>query len=139
MIFSLYIINKAGGLVYNKTFSEGLTNLNSNEALILAGTFHGIHAITARIAPASSIKDGSSPGGIELIEANDTLLYCFQTPTGVMFILVVDPDQTNAEILLLKIYELYSDYVLKNPFHTPDMPIRSEMFDINLRNLIRAN
>ena len=41
MIFSIYIINKAGGLVYNKDYSEGLNKLSSNEYLVLAGTFHG--------------------------------------------------------------------------------------------------
>ena len=41
MIFSIYIINKAGGLVYNKDYSEGLSKLTSNEYLVLAGTFHG--------------------------------------------------------------------------------------------------
>src|SRR6266511_1682076 len=40
MIFSLYIINKAGGLIYQKDFNEGLAKLSSNEYLVLAGTFH---------------------------------------------------------------------------------------------------
>ena len=41
MIFSLYIINKAGGLVYQKDFTQQLEKLSSNEYLVLAGTFHG--------------------------------------------------------------------------------------------------
>lgn len=41
MIFSLYILNKAGGLVYNRDYTEGLAKLTSNEYLIFAGTFHG--------------------------------------------------------------------------------------------------
>jgi len=41
MIFSIYIINKAGGLVYNKDYSDGLAKLSANEYLVLAGTFHG--------------------------------------------------------------------------------------------------
>lgn len=41
MIYSLYIINKAGGLVYQKDFNDGLAKLSSNEYLVLAGTFHG--------------------------------------------------------------------------------------------------
>ena len=41
MIYSLYIINKAGGLIYQKDFGEGLNKLTSNEYLVLAGTFHG--------------------------------------------------------------------------------------------------
>lgn len=35
------IINKAGGLIYNRTFQEGLNQLSSNDYLVIAGTFHG--------------------------------------------------------------------------------------------------
>lgn len=41
-VFALTIINKAGGLVYNKTFHEaGLNKISTNDYLVLAGTFHG--------------------------------------------------------------------------------------------------
>ncbi|KAG9640808.1 hypothetical protein KCU77_g5752, partial [Aureobasidium melanogenum] len=46
VVFALLVINKAGGLIYNRTFAPGLQQLNSNDYLILAGTFHGIHAIS---------------------------------------------------------------------------------------------
>jgi len=41
MIYSLLIINKAGGLIYNREYNEGLSRLSSNDYLVLAGTFHG--------------------------------------------------------------------------------------------------
>lgn len=41
MIYSLYIINKAGGLIYQRDFADSLNKLTSNEYLVLAGTFHG--------------------------------------------------------------------------------------------------
>jgi len=40
-ISSLMIINKAGGLIYQKGFSSSPSKLDSNEYLVLAGTFHG--------------------------------------------------------------------------------------------------
>lgn len=41
-VFALIIINKAGGLIYNRTFHEGgLNKLSTNDSLIIAGTFHG--------------------------------------------------------------------------------------------------
>ena len=43
---------------------------------------------------------------------------------GVKFIVVADSKQQKVEELLRKIYELYADYVLKNPFYSLDMPIR---------------
>ncbi|PVV03324.1 hypothetical protein BB560_002213 [Smittium megazygosporum] len=137
MIYSMYIVNKAGSLVYNKSFNEGLAQLNSNEALILAGTLHSILAITDRVTPENCVKE-HKPGGVELIEAEGLLIHCFQTPTGLMFVLICDNQLFQSEPMMYKIYQIYSDYVLKNPFHTPDMPIRSEMFDTQLRNLIRS-
>lgn len=45
-------------------------------------------------------------------------------PTGLKFIMLTDPKQLGMDILLKKIYELYSDFALKNPFYSLDMPIR---------------
>ena len=38
--------------------------------------------------------------------------------------MVVDHKLSKAEELLNEMYKLYSDYVLKNPFYSVDMPIR---------------
>ena len=43
---------------------------------------------------------------------------------GVKFIVVTDTKQMGQDNLLKKLYELYSDYALKNPFYSIDMPIR---------------
>lgn len=41
-VFAVIIINKAGGLIYNKVFHEaGLQKISTNDYLVLAGTFHG--------------------------------------------------------------------------------------------------
>ncbi|KAG0263131.1 hypothetical protein BG011_009233 [Mortierella polycephala] len=132
MIFSIYIINKAGGLVYNKDYSEGLSKLTSNEYLVLAGTFHGVHAITSKISPVP----GSS--GIEMLETDTFRIHCFQTLTGTKFLLVADPHQSSIDHTMRKIYETYSDYCVKNPFQNPEMPIRSEQFDVHLLKLVKS-
>jgi len=31
-----------------------------------------------------------------------------------------------------RIYDLYTDFVLKNPFYEVEMPVRCELFDTNL-------
>lgn len=49
---------------------------------------------------------------------------------------VAEPLQTGMEILLKRIYELYADYALKNPFYSLDMPIRCELFETNLQTLL---
>jgi trafficking protein particle complex subunit 4 len=100
MIYSLLIINKAGGLVYNREYNEGISRLSSNDYLVLAGTFHGyfqhppksvsdlfsVHAITAQISPVPNSS------GIEVLETNEFRLQCFQTHTGSTSLLVVMND-----------------------------------------------
>jgi len=49
---------------------------------------------------------------------------------------VSEPNQAGMELLLKRIYELYADYALKNPFYSLEMPIRCELFDINLQGLL---
>lgn len=47
-VFALMIINKAGGLIFNRTFQEGgLNQLSSNDYLVIAGTFHGYEGLTS--------------------------------------------------------------------------------------------
>lgn len=41
VVYALIIINKAGGLIYQRDFAEGLNKLSVNDYLVLAGTFHG--------------------------------------------------------------------------------------------------
>ena len=55
---------------------DGLPHLTSNEYLVLAGTLHGIHAITSRLSPT-----GSSSGA-QVIEGETFKMTIFLTPTG---------------------------------------------------------
>lgn len=52
------------------------------------------------------------------------------------FIVVTDPNMQGPDVVLKRIYELYSDYALKNPFYSLEMPIRCELFDTSLHTLL---
>ena len=56
---------------------------------------------------------------------------CFQTPTGIKFLLFTEPnmERERADQVLRKCYELYSDYVMRNPFYSLEMPIRCDKFE----------
>jgi hypothetical protein len=56
--------------------TDGLPGLTSNEYLVLAGTLHGIHAITSRLSPT-----GSSSGA-QVIEGESFKMTIFLTATG---------------------------------------------------------
>ncbi|KAJ3132301.1 hypothetical protein HK101_004616 [Irineochytrium annulatum] len=130
MLYSFYIINRSGGLVYQKDYADGVAKLTSNEYLVLAGTVHSIHVITSRISPVP----GSN--GFEVLESDLFKMFCVQSPTGTKFLLITDPGQQSVELPMRRISDLYADFVMKNPFHTPDMPIRSELFDLNMQKLV---
>ncbi|KAJ5042020.1 uncharacterized protein L3040_004580 [Drepanopeziza brunnea f. sp. 'multigermtubi'] len=134
VVYALIIINKAGGLIYQRDFAEGLNKLTVNDYLVLAGTFHGIHAITTRLHPLSSSSSPSPsasapderpppPSGIEVLETENFRLQCFQTLTGTKFLLFTEPQQPNTDRVLQEIYRLYGDYVMKNPFYQLEMPV----------------
>lgn len=104
--------------------------MTTNEKIVLASTFYPLFAIASQLSP----EPKSS--GIEVLETDSFRLNCFQTLTGVKFMVITDPAQVAAEALLRKMYELYSDYALKNPFYSLEMPIRCELFDINVQALL---
>ncbi|GJN73104.1 hypothetical protein PLIIFM63780_007170 [Purpureocillium lilacinum] len=151
-VFALIIINKAGGLIYNKTFHDaGLQKISTNDYLVLAGTFHGVHAITARLNPvkqaplppthppgANMLPSRPEPSsGLEVLETENFRMQCFTTLTGTKFLLFTDTTQTNVDVTLRRIYDLYSDYVMKNPFYSLEMPVRCDFFDRKLLSYIR--
>lgn len=104
----------------------GLMRLTTNEKIVLSSMFHSLYAIAALQIGGSKKDQRMKSSGIEMVETNNFRLNCFQTMTGVKFLIVSDLTvPANKDLLLKKIYELYTDYALKNPFYSLDMPIRS--------------
>lgn len=108
----------------------GRPKMTTNEKIFLASMFYPLFAIASQLSPEAKCS------GIEVLEADTFKLQCFQTLTGVKLMVVTDPSQSGVEILLRRIYELYADYALKNPFYSLEMPIRCELFDINLKSVL---
>jgi hypothetical protein len=90
---------------------------------------------TGNVAPSPFV---SKPTGIEVLESSHFRMQCFQTQTGVKFLLFTEPQQPNIDAMMKKIYELYADYVMKNPFYTVEMPIRCEKFDRGLDGFVKV-
>jgi hypothetical protein len=69
------------------------------------------------------------------------LLICMiaSVSPGTKFFAVCETGAQNIETLLKVIYELYTDFVLKNPFYEMEMPIRCELFDLNLAQVIQKD
>ena len=43
--------------------------------------------------------------------------------------LFTSPEQPNTDVVVKRCYEIYGDFVMKNPFYSMEMPIRVEKFD----------
>lgn len=106
-----------------------------------------VHAITSRLNPikpiaahpgANGVTNRPEPSsGLEVLETENFRLQCFTTMTGSKFLLFTDSTQANVDVTIRRIYDLYSDYVMKNPFYSLEMPIRCDIFDRKLLSYIR--
>ena len=130
MLYSMYIMNKAGSLLFQKDFSAAMKPMKTNEKIMLSGLFHGLCAFAGQLSPTS---DSS---GIALMHADTFQLQRLTTLTGMQFIVLADPHHSRLREFLERVYQLYADYALKNPFHAMDMPIRSELFEAHLADAI---
>ncbi|PPD93362.1 hypothetical protein GOBAR_DD09702 [Gossypium barbadense] len=63
---------------------------------------------------------------------NQASIHPLSASPGTKFFVVCEPGTQHMEALLKVVYELYTDYVLKNPFYEMEIPTRFELFDINL-------
>ncbi|XP_017057339.1 trafficking protein particle complex subunit 4 [Drosophila ficusphila] len=121
-------LESADNYPINLKFSR--PKMTTNEKIFLASMFYPLFAIASQLSP----EPKSS--GIEILEADTFTLHCFQTLTGIKFIIISETGLNGIDLLLRKVYELYSDYVLKNPFYSLEMPIRCELFDNKLQELL---
>ena len=134
-VFHVLVINRAGSLIYDwenrRPIDPQIAPLSANEKIILASIFHSLYTIASQLSPVAKSS------GVEVLETSQFRLQCFQSITGVKFVVISAYTNTqNVEPLLRKIYELYADFALKNPFYSIDMPIRAEKFDAGMKTLV---
>lgn len=108
----------------------GKPHLKTNEKIMLASMFHSLFAFGSQLSPETNSS------GIHTMETDSFKLHCHQTLTGVKFVILTDPRQAHVDSILKKLYEVYSDYALKNPFYSLDMPVRGDLFLHNLQQVI---
>jgi trafficking protein particle complex subunit 4 len=112
-VFSVWIVNKSGGLIFYKNYSDKNT-LDINDTLRLASVWHSLHAIS-RTNSVSPVKKSS---GIELLETStfEFMVCSMKKAIGV-------------ERLLRRVYDVYADFAMKNPFYELEQPIQAELFE----------
>lgn len=133
-VSAIWIINKTGGLVYQKAVpGNQLPHLNVEGAgMHSAMILYTLHAISANIAPVA----GSS--GFECIISPHMKIFVYEPPTKSKFVLIADvhfPDE-RADSLLRSVYESYCDFVLKSPFVRTEHTIRCPLFDESVLQIL---
>ena len=102
-----------------------------------------MHAIASKLSPITDKLGGMlnelENNGIEVLETNCFKLFCYQSYTGVKFIVVAEPNFTDLEKICKSVYEKYSDYFSKNAFQQQDMHIRSILFDTEIDQVFRVS
>jgi hypothetical protein len=124
-------VNRAGGLIYSRTFTAS-SKLQGNDYLRLASTFHSLFTIASQTSPVP----GS--GGITSLDVDTFALHCFQSLTGVKFFVTCDPGTSELDSFLRSVYILFSDYALKNPFYELDQVVHCQLFDYHLGKLVES-
>mmetsp|Transcript_8744 Transcript_8744/g.11016 ORF Transcript_8744/g.11016 Transcript_8744/m.11016 type:complete len:163 (-) Transcript_8744:253-741(-) len=139
-LLHLFIVNKSGGLIYHRELSRYAPSIDVNVLLRIGSTFHSLCSIAVEASPvkgrdAKSVEDD----GIEIIRGDSVILCCFQTRTGIKFVVTAEPGTQGLKKLLKTVYVLYADCTLKDPFYELDMPIRCELFSQAIDDLVEKS
>ena len=100
----------------------------------------------SRVKYPASITSAKKKTGIETLVTQDFTIDCLQSATGTKFVLFTantgtesgssGPSPLNPRQILAKIQSKYANYAMRNPFYTPEMPIRCSLFEKSIRELI---
>ena len=134
-LFSVYIVNRAGSLIYQKDLApEAMPRLDGNDYIRCGSTFHTLSSIAEQIAPTAVSS------GIAAIQTDTFALRCLHSLTGLKFFVLAERDARDADLaeVLSAIYKHYSDYVMKNPFYTEGMLIKVALFEEKIDSLAKA-
>eukprot|EP00030_Apusomonadida_sp_AF-17_P005871 a676514_291.p1 GENE.a676514_291~~a676514_291.p1 ORF type:complete len:152 (-),score=40.00 a676514_291:147-554(-) len=130
-IYSVFIVNKAGGMIYSVHFEGYRKNFADNDCMMLCGYLYAMFNIISELSPVP----GSS--GLQEIQAPQCRLACFQTMTGTKFFVTGSHDEAGLRAFLDELYLIFVHYVLKNPFYEDlEQPIKCNLFAEKLHALV---
>jgi hypothetical protein len=110
----------------------------------MASIFHTMSHIANQLIPSKLMPPTkqimATNNGIATIECVTYKLICFESYTGVKFLLTCDlsVENSRAEAKLKEIYKIYADFVCKNPFYDQNAQIGYALFE-NAINALFAN
>ncbi|KAK1349516.1 putative Sybindin-like protein [Hamiltosporidium tvaerminnensis] len=115
MIHQFFIVNRFGSMLYS--YEEGIKS-EDNKLLVLTSTLHSLYYIM------NQIKENDRREIRMYLKKRIITIFCLVS--GAMFIFVSNNDIKRE--VFNKIYRMYIDYVMCNPFYIMDMPINCHLF-----------
>ncbi|CAI8616151.1 unnamed protein product [Vicia faba] len=142
----LYVFNRNGICLLYREWNRPLHTLNAQQDhKLMFGLLFSLKSLTAKMDPTSAEKGNLGvpqlPGqgcSFHSFRTNTYKLSFMETPSGIKIILVTHPRTGDLRDSLKYIYNLYVEYVVKNPLYTPGSPIRSELFNTTLDQYVRG-
>ncbi|GJU05830.1 trafficking protein particle complex subunit 1 [Tanacetum coccineum] len=137
----IYVFNRNGVCLLYREWNRPLRTLDSNQDhKLMFGLLFSLKSLTAKMDPSSAEKGNLGvpqlPGqgcSFHSFRTNTYKLSFMESPSGIKYlanatqiILVTHPKASDLRESLKYIYNLYVEYVVKNPLYTPGTPIKIE-------------
>ncbi|KAL2318591.1 hypothetical protein Fmac_032467 [Flemingia macrophylla] len=143
----MYVFNRNGVCLLYREWNRPLRTLDAQQDhKLMFGLLFSLKSLTAKMDPTSVVEKGNLgmpqlPGqgcSFHSFRTNTYKLSFMESPSGIKIILVTHPRTGDLRESLKYIYNLYVEYVVKNPLYTPGSPIRCELFNTTLDQYVRG-
>ncbi|KAK1282352.1 hypothetical protein QJS10_CPB22g00012 [Acorus calamus] len=142
----MYVFNRNGICLMYREWNRPLHTLDSQQdQKLMFGLLFSLRSFTTKIDP-SVVEKGNL--GVPLLPGQGCSFHSFrtntyklsfmETPSGIKIILVTHPKCGDLRESLKHIYNLYVEYVVKNPLYVPGTPVRCGLFNTNLDQYVRT-
>ncbi|XP_066371895.1 uncharacterized protein [Miscanthus floridulus] len=142
----LYVFNRNGVCLLYREWHRPLRTLDpTQDHKLMFGLLFSLRSFTAKIDPTTAEKGNL---GVPLLPGQGCSFYSFKTntyklnlmesPSGIKLILITHPRTGDQRDSLKHIYNLYVEYVVKNPLYAPGTPIKCELFNKHLDQYVRT-
>lgn len=100
---SLFVVNKAGSLIFYRRLSDAAPKLSQNDYLHLASTFHGMQLLVQELSPERS----TFGYGIVTLVTSTYTLQAFRAASGVQFFVTADVNTENLGQFLVSLFNVF--------------------------------
>ncbi|XP_011623593.1 trafficking protein particle complex subunit 1 [Amborella trichopoda] len=142
----LYMFNRNGVCLFYREWLRPLKTLSpQQDHKLMFGLLFSLKSFTTKMDPVIADKGNLGvpqlPGqgcSFHSFRTNTYKLSFMESPSGIKIILITDPKMSDLREPLRYIYNLYVEYVVKNPLYVPGNPVRGELFNTTLDQYVRT-